>query len=89
MATIPVGTIEVCYDCAAVSANGETETQALDATPWALWADEPADLQPTPDWGEDEDENEYGQTTFDTAPCQGCGSHLYGSRFRFATWARV
>lgn len=89
-------TIWVCYDCAAMHANGELgdDSYTPDREPWNLLPD--ADIAA----GLSDDEHECGIDPdlrghvecdceirdFDTSRCDGCGTTLGGSRHAHAVF---
>jgi len=86
------GNVDVCEDCMFLSVNGERPTEELpNWAPFsgANWADNTPQLQPSPNFGVDDDDTEYGMTEFSATPCESCGATLAGKRFDFMTWETV
>ena len=95
---MPQGTIWVCTDCMILHANGDepTDPREDEPAPWALWDDgsdvtmgitrEDHDCD-DPDAWERADDCGCERREFSWSQCQGCGSHLGGSRYAFTYWA--
>lgn len=85
MATPVEGTFWVCSDCLHANVNGEEpiDRPATEPETWALWAgDDEREILP---FGSDElNPEDTGEQEFSWRACEGCGSTLAGSRFRFA-----
>ena len=89
MTKTPLYTIEVCYDCLAIHANGETGSdEPTDCVPWGLLPDADVTMG-----GADcsckngyQDECECDQTNFSWNDCDACGSSLGGYRHTFTVW---
>lgn len=90
-------TIWVCYDCAAIHANGELgdDSYTPDREPWGLFettrgvaaglAEEEHECGTDPDL-RGEIECDCETRDFDSARCDGCGSTLGGSRHAHAVF---
>lgn len=85
----------VCEDCMHANVNGEEPINRPASEPetWALWEGsidfDIALATASEGEGEDEDDaEESGEWEFSWHACEGCGSTLAGSRFRFAWFNR-
>ena len=91
MTKTPIYTIEVCYDCLAIHANGETGSdEPTDCVPWGLFPDEEVSMGGgycyCTESEREAGECECDQTNFSWSPCEGCGSYLGGYRHTFTVW---
>jgi hypothetical protein len=79
----PIAEAQVCLDCTYSRESGEEALEAVEI-PWNLLegADVTLNL-----YDEDSEEAEAGFADYSTRPCDGCGSRLAGSRYRYAIWA--
>jgi hypothetical protein len=77
-----LGNIWVCIDCMLTEEqDGKPDDFDGDREPWELWDNPNCTL--TPNWDSDTEE---GMATFSWSPCEGCGSILGGSRWRYMVW---
>lgn len=84
-----LGNIWVCIDCMLTEEQGEKPADFEgDREPWELWDNpEGAKFTLTPNWDSNaENDEESGMIDFSWSPCEGCGSWLGGSRYRYMVW---
>jgi hypothetical protein len=75
-----------CVDCMVKAVNDEDPTDAREGDPVPLSLIE-AGTQLSANFGDPEDPDaDSGEVDFSARICDGCGSRLAGSRFRFALW---
>lgn len=96
---VPGGPIWVCVDCLFAHCGWTEEELGYkpDTEPWALWADGSAQgvtMGGACDWETCEERNTRGECECDSmdfswSPCDGCGSHLGGTRHAFTYWITV
>ena len=89
MSNSPLYTIEVCYECLAMHANGDTGGIVPDCEPWGILPDTDVTMGGADCYCKNgyQEECECDFTEFSWDPCEGCGTTLGGYRHTFTVWS--